>query len=173
MTDFFEDVRENFHKLGVKLFEGDLSKNEIDYQPVISIGTAAGMVGLSVSALRKYEREGLLIFFRSDTGRRLLSYSDLRRIKMIQQLINEIGLNIEGIRRLLALLPCWKLKPCTTEDKENCPAYVSPVSPCWMLEDSECARKGADCKLCSVYRYGAYCADTMKSIVHHEDDFGK
>ncbi len=173
MTDFFEKVRENFHNLGLKLFEGDLNGDNIDYQPVISIGTAANMVGLSVSALRKYEREGLLIFFRSNTGRRLLSYSDLRRIKMIQQLINDIGLNIEGIRRLLALLPCWELKPCSVEEKEICPAFVDPVSPCWMLEDSVCARKGADCKLCSVYRYGAYCADTMKSIVHHLDKLKK
>ncbi len=169
MTDFFDKARENFHKLGVKLFEGDLNGDSIDYQPVISIGTAAGMVGLSVSALRKYEREGLLLFFRSDSGRRLLSYSDLRRIKTIQQLINDIGLNIEGIRRLLALLPCWELKPCSVEEKEKCPAFIDPVSPCWMLDDSECARKGTDCKLCSVYRYGAYCADAMKSIVHHLD----
>lgn len=171
MTDFFEKAREKFHNLGMRIFEGDIIRNNIDYQPVISIGTAAGMVGLSVSALRKYEREGLLIFYRTDTGRRLLSYSDLRRIKMIQQLINDIGLNIEGIRRLLALLPCWELKPCTKEEKESCPAYIDPKSPCWMLDESECARKGADCRLCSVYRYGAYCADTMKSVVHHLDKF--
>jgi MerR family transcriptional regulator/heat shock protein HspR len=173
MTDFFGDVREKFHKLGFRLFEGELRNDEIDYQPVISIGTAARMVGLSVSALRKYEREGLLLFFRSESGRRLLSYSDLRRIKMIQQLINEIGLNIEGIRRLLALLPCWELKPCSEDEREECHAYTDPVSPCWMLEDSECSRKGADCKLCNVYRYGAYCTETIKSIVHHLDRLKK
>ena len=38
MTDFFEKVRENFHNLGLKLFEGDLNGDNIDYQPVISIG---------------------------------------------------------------------------------------------------------------------------------------
>jgi MerR family transcriptional regulator/heat shock protein HspR len=171
MADFFEKAREKFHNLGMQIFEGDIIRDDIDYQPVISIGTAAGMVGLSVSALRKYEREGLLIFFRTDTGRRLLSYSDLRRIKMIQQLINDIGLNIEGIRRLLALLPCWELKPCAPEEKERCPAFIDPKSPCWMLDESLCARKGADCRLCGVYRYGAYCADAMKSVVHHIDRF--
>jgi MerR family transcriptional regulator/heat shock protein HspR len=141
MADFFEKAREKFHNLGMQIFEGDIIRDDIDYQPVISIGTAAGMVGLSVSALRKYEREGLLIFFRTDTGRRLLSYSDLRRIKMIQQLINDIGLNIEGIRRLLALLPCWELKPCAPEEKERCPAFIDPKSPCWMLDESLCARR--------------------------------
>ena len=169
MTDFFEKVRENFHNLGLKVFDGDPGNDGIDFQPVISIGTAASMVGLSVSALRKYEREGLLIFYRSESGRRLLSYSDLKRIKMIQQLINQIGLNIEGIRRLLALLPCWDLKPCSPEEKEKCLAYTDPVSPCWMLDDSVCSRRGADCRVCGVYRGGAYCAEAMKSIVHHLD----
>ena len=169
MADFFEKVRENFHNLGMGVFDGDLEDDHVDFQPVISIGTAARMVGLSVSALRKYEREGLLIFFRSPSGRRLLSYSDLKRIKMIQQLINKIGLNIEGIRRLLALLPCWDLKPCTAEEKESCLAFTEPVSPCWMLDNSVCSRKGADCRVCRVSRGGAYAAESMKSIVHHLD----
>jgi hypothetical protein len=141
MTDFFEKAREKFHNLGMRIFEGDIIQNDIDYQPVISIGTAAGMVGLSVSALRKYEREGLLIFFRTSTGRRLLSYSDLRRIKMIQQLINDIGLNIEGIRRLRGVrlisipnLPAGCLMSPNAPEKRpiaDCAAFTvtAPIAP--------------------------------------------
>ena len=133
---------------------------------MISIGTAANKVRLSVSALRKYEKEGLLLFHRTPSGRRLLSRSDIRRIQMIRHMINGLGLNMEGIRRLLALLPCWSLKPCTSEQKAICVAVAEPIRPCWMVPDSECARAGVDCRECSVYRYGAYCAETMKALVH-------
>ena len=141
------------------------------------VGMAASMVGLSVSALRKYEKEGLLIYHRSDTGRRLLCRADIKRIRMIQQLINESGLNIEGIRRLLALLPCWDLKVCSSEEKNKCPAVHDGLRPCWMVKESECQKSGYDCRQCEVYRYGAYCAVTMKMLVQsgvaHERHFGE
>jgi len=136
------------------------------HEPIISIGTAAAKVGLSVSALRKYEREGLLIFYRTKTGRRMLSQADLKRIDVIQHLVKHLGLNMEGIRRLLAILPCWKLKPCTTEERDKCPAYLDSVKPCWMLHDSECRNSGVDCLACNVYRYGAYFAEDIKTLLH-------
>jgi MerR family transcriptional regulator/heat shock protein HspR len=159
------DVREKFHKLLSEAIESE--KGLSDSEAVISIGTAAKMLKLSVSALRKYEKEGLLIYGRSEAGRRLLSRSDIHRIKIIRRMINEIGLNMEGIRRLLALLPCWTLKPCSDEEKEKCSAFLDPVGPCWMLDETECARKRTDCSKCNVYLYGAYCTEQMKSFLHH------
>jgi MerR family transcriptional regulator/heat shock protein HspR len=154
-----DDIREKFHNL-----TGD-GETDQDWEPVISIGVAATKVGLSVSALRKYEAEGLLIYFRTKTGRRLLSQADIKRIKIIQHIINNLGLNMEGIRRLLALLPCWKLKPCSDEEKQACEAVTDAVQPCWMIKETECARRGIDCRLCNVYRYGAYCTETMKALL--------
>ena len=122
----------------------------------ISIGTAAAKVQLSVSALRKYEKEGLLLFHRTDSGRRLLSRSDIRRIQMIQRMINDLGLNIEGIRRLLALLPCWNLKPCTAEERAKCMAVAEPIRPCWMVADTECSRAGADCRVVRIGQSGGH-----------------
>ena len=161
MNEAGRDIRETFRLLS----GGD--DQDADWEPMISIGTAAAKVGLSVSALRKYEKEGLLLFDRTESGRRLLSRSDIKRIEIIQHMINGLGLNMEGIRRLLALLPCWSLKPCPAEDKARCVAVAEPIRPCWMVEDSECARAGANCRECSVYRYGAYCTDTMKALVHN------
>lgn len=166
---FFDDsIREKFHNLRA------VDEKETDWEPVISIGTAARMVDLSVSALRKYEKEGLLIYHRTETGRRLLSQSDLRRIRMIQRMINDIGLNMEGIRRLLALLPCWELRPCGEtcgrREASQCRARFDPERPCWMLDRSVCACSGEDCRNCNVYRYGAYCAETMKSLLHSGSD---
>ena len=136
------------------------------HEPVISIGIAAEKVGLSVSALRKYEREGLLIFYRTKSGQRLLTQADIKRINAIQHLIKRLGLNLEGIRRLLAILPCWKLKPCSTKERDRCAAYLDSVRPCWMLKESGCAEAGIDCRKCNVYRYGAYFAEDIKTLLH-------
>jgi len=164
------DIREKFQRLTRESSIIDGDRNITDWEPVISIGTAAKMVDLSVSALRKYEKAGLLIYYRSDTGRRLLCRSDIKRIEMVQHLINTVGLNIEGIRRLLALLPCWDLKNCLPEDKKKCEAVQNNVHPCWMIKQSECVARGLDCRQCDVYRFGAYCAVTMKMLLHSTGD---
>ena len=62
-----------------------MNSNSLD--TVISIGTLAKKVGLSVSAIRKYEEEGLIISHRSDSGHRLFSYEDIERLRTIQHLI--------------------------------------------------------------------------------------
>ncbi len=164
MPFFDDESREKFHKIA------EMSNDESEWEPIISIGTAARMLSLSTSAIRKYEKEGLLLYHRTTTGRRLLSRSDITRIKMIQHMVSDLGLNMEGIRRLLALLPCWKLKPCTTEDQESCHAMKDHLHPCWMTDVTECARNGADCRSCTVYRYGAYCTDVIKQLLYADDE---
>ena len=159
-----DDVREKFHNLA------GATDSDTDWEPIISIGTAAEKVGLSVSALRKYEKEGLFLYYRTPTHRRLLSRADLRRIAMIQHMINDVGLNMEGIRRLLALLPCWELKPCDCKKKDQCRAVADYVTPCWTVERTECEKGGEECRTCNVYRYGAYCTETMKSLLYDLGD---
>jgi MerR family transcriptional regulator/heat shock protein HspR len=161
-----KQVRDKFHKLTQSGPASAALESATDWEPVMAIGVAATMVGLSASALRKYESQGLLIYHRTPTGRRLLCRADIKRINMIQHLINQDGLNIEGIRRLLALLPCWDLRLCSPEDKSKCKAVLDALRPCWMVRESECLRRGYDCRQCEVYRYGAYCAVTMKMLVH-------
>jgi MerR family transcriptional regulator/heat shock protein HspR len=154
------DIRERFHSLT----SGD---SDSDWDPVISIGTAAAKVNLSVSALRKYEQEGLLIYHRTPTGRRLLSRADLKRIRLIHHMIYDLGLNLEGIRRLLALLPCWKLKPCSKEEREACTAVAESTRPCWMVKSRESGRLQATCRDCGVYRRAAYCTEAVKALLHN------
>lgn len=134
--------------------------------PVMSIGTFAAKVGLSVSAIRKYETEGLIISRRTPTGRRLFSREDIDRVGLIQHLINHIGLNIEGIRRLQALFPCWEILPCTLEDMDRCPAYRDTTKPCWMVKHRPCSAELEKCRICPVYRLVSQCTEDMKSVVH-------
>ncbi len=81
------------------------------------------IINIAVPTLRMYEKAGLIIPFRNETDRRLYSIADLKRVSFIKRLIKAEGLNLAGIRRLMALLPCWELKPCSPELKEQCPAY--------------------------------------------------
>ena len=163
-------LREKFHKLAGGGTLATPSQPETEWEPAISIGIAASMVELSVSALRKYEKEGLLIFHRTPSGRRLLCQADVKRIKLIKHMIKDIGLNMEGIRRILSLLPCWDLKLCPAKKQARCPARHNSEQPCWMVEDRHKFCRTQSCRKCEVYRYGAYCAVTMKMLLHHIDE---
>ena len=142
-----------------------------DYSdPVMTIGTFAEKVSLSVSAVRKYENESLIIAHRTASGHRLFSREDIDRIRNIQRLIQQVGLNIEGIRRLQALLPCWDLLPCTQEKRQECPAYQDNARPCWMIKGLDCKPShGNECRECVIYRFGSVCTEEIKSLIHDQD----
>lgn len=141
--------------------------NEAKLDPIISIGTLAEKVGLSVSAIRKYEEEGLIISFRAESGHRLFCYEDIDRINTIQYLIKDIGLNFEGIRRMQALLPCWDILPCNPNERDNCPALRERSKSCWMLKYSPCTSQGNICRECTVYRIGTLYLEEIKLFLHN------
>jgi MerR family transcriptional regulator/heat shock protein HspR len=70
---------------------------------LFSISVAAELAGLHPQTLRIYEREGLLDPARSAGGTRRYSRLDLDRLQEICALTAD-GLNLAGIRRVLALL---------------------------------------------------------------------
>jgi MerR family transcriptional regulator/heat shock protein HspR len=137
---------------------------EID-EPLISIGVLAQKVGLSVSAVRRYENEGLIIAYRTGSRHRLFSHEDIGRVRNIHHMIQDLGLNVEGIHRIQALLPCWDLLPCSVETREDCPAYRDTTRPCWMIKGCECAPQGNACRRCVVYRFGSLCTEEIKRLV--------
>ena len=69
---------------------------------VYVISVAAQLANLHPQTLRNYEREGLISPERSAGGNRMYSENDLARLAVIGGL-NEQGLNIAGIRRVLEL----------------------------------------------------------------------
>ena len=125
---------------------------ELEYtEPAFTIGVVAQKLGISVPTVRMYEKAGLIIPFRTATERRLYSLADLARIRFFRKLIKEEGLNLESIRRLLAILPCWGLKPCTAEMREVCPANNNCKAICWMLPFTACQKNDISCRNCQVY----------------------
>lgn len=139
-------------------------------EPVISIGVLAQKVGLSVSAVRRYENEGLVIAHRTAAGRRLFSHEDISRVRNTHHMIQDLGLNIEGIRRMQALLPCWELRPCSTANRGSCPAYDDGTQPCWRLRGLQGCPQESSCRRCGVYRFGSLGTQDIKRLLHEQDD---
>ncbi len=118
-------------------------------RPVYTIGTAAELLGVHPRTLRLYEDGGLIRPARKN-NRRFYSMNDLEWVGCIRYLLHDKGLNQEGLRRLLALVPCWEIKGCSQEAMERCQGYLDRSTPCWDL-----ARKsetnGRLCYECQVY----------------------
>jgi MerR family transcriptional regulator/heat shock protein HspR len=71
--------------------------NHTDNEPCYVISVAARMVGMHAQTLRYYERAGLLSPSRSQGRRRMYSISDINRLREIQRLINDLGVNLAGV----------------------------------------------------------------------------
>jgi MerR family transcriptional regulator/heat shock protein HspR len=54
------------------------------------------MVGMHAQSLRHYERIGLIRPSRSQGRQRLYSAADVARLRQIQRLINDLGVNLAG-----------------------------------------------------------------------------
>lgn len=70
----------------------------------LSIGDLANRTGLSVSAIRFYEKKGLITPDRNDGNQRRYEGSDIRRLSFIL-IAQQIGLSIEQIKEVMAQLP--------------------------------------------------------------------
>ena len=133
-------------------------------EPKYTISNAAKMAGISIHTLRMYEREGLIIPFKKVSNQRLYSDRDLERISCIRKTINEDKINIEGIRRLLSLIPCWDIIKCNSEDRVNCEYYNSYTKPCWMLNHKTNTCKDRDCRECEVYKSFGSCSSIKNKL---------
>jgi MerR family transcriptional regulator, redox-sensitive transcriptional activator SoxR len=74
---------------------------------LLAIGEVARRAGFATSAVRFYEREGLLAAVRTDGGQRRYPRSVLRRLAFIRAAQN-VGLSLEEIRAALATLPAGR-----------------------------------------------------------------
>jgi MerR family transcriptional regulator, heat shock protein HspR len=75
-----------------------------DYErPRYMISVAAELVGMHPQTLRIYENKGLVRPGRTPGGTRLYSERDVERLRLIQRLTTELGLNLAGVSRVIAL----------------------------------------------------------------------
>jgi MerR family transcriptional regulator/heat shock protein HspR len=75
----------------------------IDDRPRYMISIAADLVGMHPQTLRIYENKGLVRPKRTRGNTRLYSETDLERLRLIQRLTSELGLNLAGVEVVLRL----------------------------------------------------------------------
>lgn len=74
-----------------------------DGRPRYMISVAAELAGLHPQTLRMYENRGLIRPARTAGGTRLYSESDVERLRLVQRLTTELGLNLAGVEHVLRL----------------------------------------------------------------------
>ena len=75
----------------------------IDERPRYMISVAAELVGMHPQTLRMYEQKGLVRPQRTAGNTRLYSEADLERLRVIQRLTGELGLNLAGVEAVIGL----------------------------------------------------------------------
>jgi MerR family transcriptional regulator/heat shock protein HspR len=75
----------------------------MDDRPRYMISVAADLVGMHPQTLRIYESKGLVTPQRTAGNTRLYSEADVERLRLIQQLTTELGLNLAGVEHVIRL----------------------------------------------------------------------
>ena len=70
---------------------------------VYMISVAAELAGMHPQTLRIYETRGLITPKRSPKNTRLYSQQDVDRLRRIQELTSELGMNLAGVERVFEL----------------------------------------------------------------------
>ena len=119
--------------------------------PIYTLSITASLSGIPVHSIRQYIDKGLIIPFRKESNRNLFSHVDILRLKVIHKLLEEDGLNIAGIRTLLAVIPCWAIRKCSDKERKECKAYSSNTYPCWEASEKGIRCRNTNCRECEVY----------------------
>lgn len=99
------------------------------------ISVAARMLGMHPQTLRKYERLGLVQPSRTIGSMRLYSRGELERLKVIKRLVDDGGINLAGVQRLLSIAevvqrirPLTRHEPLTTRDARRLSQELDELS---------------------------------------------
>jgi MerR family transcriptional regulator/heat shock protein HspR len=120
--------------------------------PVYTLSITSTLSGIPVHSIRQYIDKGLIIPFKKESSRNLFSQVDILRLQYIHKLLDEDGLNIAGIRALLAIIPCWSIRKCSEMERNKCQAFNSDSYPCWEASEKGTLCRNTNCRECEVYR---------------------
>src|SRR5262245_23497917 len=81
------------------------------------ISMAARLLGMHPQTLRKYERLGLVQPSRTVGSMRVYSRDELDRLKAIKRLVDDAGINLAGVQRLLSIAEVvQRIRPLMREE---------------------------------------------------------
>ena len=88
----------------------------VDHQ-LYFISMAARLLGMHPQTLRKYERLGLVQPTRRIGAMRLYSQEELERLRQIKRLVDDVGVNLAVVQRLLSIAEVVeRLRPLACEE---------------------------------------------------------
>jgi MerR family transcriptional regulator/heat shock protein HspR len=89
-------------------------------QELYLISMAARLLGMHPQTLRKYERLGLVQPSRSIGSMRLYSRDELERLRVIKRLVDDGGINLAGVQRLLSIAEVvQRIRPLATTSRDD------------------------------------------------------
>ncbi len=118
---------------------------------VFMISVAAELAQMHPQTLRMYEARGLIEPKRSPKGTRLYSQEDVDRLRRIQEMTSQLGLNLAGVERVLALEAQVDEMHARIEDLEVKALYAQVQ----LAEELEQVRRSFRAELAVPYRGGA------------------
>jgi MerR family transcriptional regulator, heat shock protein HspR len=118
---------------------------------VFMISVAAELAQMHPQTLRMYEARGLIEPKRSPKGTRLYSQEDVEKLRRIQEMTSELGLNLAGVERVLELEQEVEAMNAQIEDLEL-QALRTKVK---LAEELEQVRRSFRAELAVPYRGGA------------------
>jgi DNA-binding transcriptional MerR regulator len=81
------------------------------------ISMAARLLDMHPQTLRKYERLGLVQPTRTVGSMRVYSRDELDRLRLIKHLVEEAGINLAGVQRLLSIAEAvQRIRPLMNQD---------------------------------------------------------
>ena len=123
------------------------------------ISMAAEMLGMHPQTLRKYERLGLIQPSRTIGSMRLYSREELERLRLIKHLVDEAGINLAGVQRLLSIAEVMqRIRPLMDES-----ALSTGVGPPAASERDPAAERSA--RTVSMRRALVVLVDVGRSFV--------
>lgn len=116
-------------------------------KPMYTIGVVADLLDVHPETLRIWERNKLIKPARRN-NQRLYSNNDLKRLKFIQHLIEQKGLNLAGVKHVLQFYPCWYTTDCSggKPRSTNC---ENSLRVCWKEEGTYCLEVRDKADLCT------------------------
>ncbi|HEY2142205.1 MAG TPA: helix-turn-helix transcriptional regulator [Solirubrobacteraceae bacterium] len=117
---------------------------------VFMISVAAELANMHPQTLRMYEARGLIEPKRSPKGTRLYSQEDVEKLRRIQEMTADLGLNLAGVERVLDLETEIESMHARIEDLEV-QALRAQVQ---LAEELEQVRKSFRAELTVPYRGG-------------------
>ena len=88
--------------------KADIEKNLLN-NPILPIGSMAKILDVHERTLRIYDKAGIVCPQRTEKNRRSYNLADLEKAKVISFLTRNLGLNLSGVRVVLAMLEEGKI----------------------------------------------------------------